>query len=60
MQPEKIKKDWKARGFSFGVWEDPPGQVWKDYVHQVDELFLVAEGEVTVKINGNVRVAKIR
>ena len=48
----QIKKDWKKRGFSFGVWEDSPGQAWKDYAHDTDELFMLAEGEVSVTLNG--------
>ena len=29
---EIVAGQWKARGFSFGIFTDPPGQVWKDYV----------------------------
>ena len=45
-----VEKDWSARGFSFGLWTDPPGQVWKDYVHDVDELFMVVEGDVVLEM----------
>ena len=48
---EDVKKDWQQRGFSFGVWEDSPGQVWQDFIHDVDELFMLAEGEVSVTID---------
>jgi mannose-6-phosphate isomerase-like protein (cupin superfamily) len=47
-----IEKDWKSRGFSFGVWEDPAGQTWEDYVHDVDELFMVIEGDVELEMRG--------
>ena len=47
----QIKKDWEKRGFSFGIWEDSPGQVWKDFVHDVYEIFMLAEGEVSVVLN---------
>ena len=52
MDTQKIQEDWKKRGFSFGVWTDPPGQVWKDYEHDADELFLVVEGDVELEMKG--------
>jgi mannose-6-phosphate isomerase-like protein (cupin superfamily) len=48
----KVEKDWKARGFSGGLWVDPPGQVWEDYRHDVDELFMLIEGEVELEMQG--------
>ena len=38
-----IEADWRSRGFSFGVWIDPPGQVWADFVHSTDELVMRLE-----------------
>ncbi len=35
---EKVKRDWAQRGFSCGLWADPPGQVWANFVHDTDEL----------------------
>ena len=29
----EVEKDWQARGFSCGLWVDPPWQIWGDYVH---------------------------
>ena len=52
LNAEQVKKDWQKRGFSFGIWEDSPGQVWKGFVHDVDELFSLVEGEVSVVLNG--------
>jgi|SRR5437867_12840198 len=49
---EKIKKEWAARGFSCGLWADPPGRVWADFVHDTDELVMLAEGEEEFEING--------
>ena len=43
-----VEKSWKSRGFSFGIWEDPPGKIWENYVHDEDELFMLAQGEVTL------------
>ena len=50
--PDLIKRDWHSRGYSFGVFRDPPGQVWADFVHQTDELVVLAEGEIEVEIEG--------
>ena len=42
----KLKNDWKQRGYSFGVFRDPPVQVWADFVYKTDELVVLAEGEI--------------
>lgn len=39
-------------GFSFGVFYDPPGQVWADFTHSTDEFVVVAEGEVEIDVAG--------
>ena len=57
--PEHIKHDWNSRGYSFGVFRDPPGQVWADFVHKVDELVVLAEGEIEVEIEGKVQLPQI-
>ena len=38
MNKEEKKKDWESRGYSFGIFRDPPGKVWKDFVNITDEL----------------------
>jgi len=48
----KVKRDWRARGFSCGLWTDPPGQVWRNYVHDVDELFVVVAGAIELEMQG--------
>ena len=50
--PELIKQNWNSRGYRFGVFRDPPGQVWADFVHRTDELVVLAEGEIEVEIEG--------
>jgi len=50
--PELIKQNWNSRGYSFGVFRDPPGQVWADFVHKTDELVVLAEGEIELEIEG--------
>jgi mannose-6-phosphate isomerase-like protein (cupin superfamily) len=52
MEIDKIKQDWHNRGFSFGVWEDPPEQVWENFKHDVDELLMLAEGSIEVLMQG--------
>lgn len=49
---QAIQDDWQRRGFSFGLWEDPPGQVWEDYVHDSEEIFMVLEGRVELEMDG--------
>ncbi|MGD2141456.1 MAG: cupin domain-containing protein [Burkholderiales bacterium] len=48
-----VKSDWRSRGFSCEVWTDAPGQVWADFVHDVDELVMVIDGEVEFEFNGS-------
>lgn len=47
-----VERAWRERGFSCGLWIDPPGQVWADYVHDVDELVMVVDGNVEFEIEG--------
>ena len=54
-----IETDWHSRGFSCGLWTDPPGQKWVDYVHSTDELLMVLEGEVELELQGRVFRPKI-
>lgn len=49
---EKIKRDWAQRGFGCDIWTDPPGKVWRDYVHETDELVMLQEGEVEFVFGG--------
>lgn len=47
-----VANQWAARGFSCAIWTDPPGQVWADFVHNVDELVMLIEGEIEVSFGG--------
>ena len=47
---QKIKQDWEQRGFSFGIWLDPPRQVWSDFTHDSDELFMLIDGKMELII----------
>jgi mannose-6-phosphate isomerase-like protein (cupin superfamily) len=51
---DTMRRDWRTRGFSCEVWTDPPGQIWEDYVHEVDELVMVLDGDVEFEIAGRI------
>ena len=57
--PDQIKQDWNSRGCSFGVFRDPPGQVWANFVHMTDEQVVLVEGEIEVEIEGKVQLPQI-
>ena len=59
MNSDQIKQDWNSRGYSFGVFRDPPGQVWADFIHQTDELVVLAEEEIEVEIGEKSQRPKI-
>ncbi len=48
----KIKQNWKSRGYTFGIFKDPPRQVWVNFVHKTDELVVLAEREIEIEIEG--------
>jgi quercetin dioxygenase-like cupin family protein len=54
IQQERISIEWASRGFSCGLWVDPPGQRWENFVHDTDELVMVVEGEVEFEITGEI------
>ena len=49
MNPEQIKNNWNSRGYSFGIFKDPTGQVWADFVHKTDELVVLVEGKIEIE-----------
>ena len=48
----KITHEWLKKGFSCGVFQDFPDQRREDYIYEVDELFLVVEGDAKNEITG--------
>ena len=56
---DKVRKDWRARGFSCDLWTDPPGQVWNGFVHPTDELVMVIEGEMEFEFEGKKNHPKV-
>jgi cupin 2 domain-containing protein len=54
----KIEADWRHQGFSFGIFNDPPGQQWNDFTHQSDEYVLVAEGRLRIDVGQQTAVCE--
>ena len=52
-----VEQDWRQRGYSCHRFEDPPGQVWRDFVHATNEVVTVAQGRLEVEIDGEVFLA---
>ena len=52
-----VEDDWRAEGFTFGIFRDPPGQEWNDFVHQTDEYVLVAEGQIEIVVGTEKKLA---
>ena len=48
MNQKQIKKDWDSRGYSFGIFKDPPGKIWADFVHRTDELEVIEAIEQSI------------
>ena len=52
MNYSQVKNNWKTKGFSCGIWTDPPGKLWAEYVHDTDELVMLLEGEIELSFLG--------
>jgi quercetin dioxygenase-like cupin family protein len=52
LDTDQILRAWRERGFHGGIWVDPPGQVWRDFVHDDDELLMLVVGELELEIDG--------
>ncbi len=50
-----LERRFAERGYSFGIFVDPPGQEWLGFVHDVDEIVVPLEGSVTITVAGKVR-----
>ena len=47
-----IRADWAQRGYTFEYWIDPPGQLWRDFVHDAEEIVILVEGEIEIEFDG--------
>ena len=56
---DAVERDWADRGYSYHRFEDPAGQVWRDFVHMTNEVVTVAEGQLKVTIEGEAFVADV-
>jgi len=54
MEKNTVKQDWASRGYSCDIWTDPPGQAWRDFVHNMDELVMLIDGEIELRFSGKV------
>ncbi len=43
---------WRARGYSWNLFTDPPGQEWNGFVHATNELVVVLEGRLELTVGG--------
>lgn len=55
---DAVAADWRARGYSCGLFVDPPGQCWEDFVHAVDEVVTVIDGRLELEVAGAVVTAE--
>ena len=53
-----VETDWRAEGFSFRIFRDPPGQQWNDFTHASDEYVLVAEGRLWIEVGDRAQVCE--
>ena len=48
----KIRQQKESRGFSSGIFRDPSGRIWPDFSHSIDEVVILAKGQVEIKVQG--------
>ena len=51
---DTVAADWSKRGYSCGLFVDPPGQRWEDFVHSCNELVMVQEGKLEMEVAGEI------
>jgi len=47
-----VSENWRRRGYSCGLFVDPPGRCWEDFVHATNELVTVVDGRLEMEIAG--------
>lgn len=47
-----VARNWIERGYSCDAFVDPPGQEWRDFVHDTNEVVTVVEGGLQVEMMG--------
>lgn len=56
---KEVAREWTKRGFTCDLWVDPPGQCWVNFVHEVDEVVMVIEGDMEFEFGGQVHHPKV-
>ena len=54
----RVAADWRARGYSCGLFVDPPGREWLDFVHATNELVTVMQGRLEMTVAGETVIAE--
>lgn len=54
-----LEADFRARGFTYGVFVDPPGRQWLGFTHPTDEIVVPLQGTVTIVIDGKPRTPAV-
>ena len=52
VEPAGVAAEWWERGYSCTDFSDPPGQAWRGFVHDCNELVTVVEGRLELEIEG--------
>ena len=58
VQRDYVERNWAERGYSCDLFVDPPGQVWRDFVHASNELVTVQEGRLEMTVGDDTVVAE--
>lgn len=58
VDPAAVERDWRRRGYSCHPFRDPPGRIWRDFVHTTNELVTVQRGRLEVTIGGRSLIAE--
>lgn len=53
--PDAVAADWRVRGYSCHRMVDPPGQRWRDFTHDENELLVVVTGRLELEVEGERR-----
>ena len=58
VQRDGVAQDWADRGYSCDLFVDPPGQVWRDFVHATNELVTVLNGRLEMTVGDDTVIAE--
>lgn len=55
VEAQRVAAAWRERGYTTEIMADPPGRAWNDVVHDHDEILLVLEGELELRVGDTLR-----